>query len=90
MMARALREREVDPADVAYIVHGTTVVTNTIIEGKGARAGLIATEGFWDGFEIARQIRPKLYDIFCEKPALPLLRGAGAAGLCRKGAGAAG
>ena len=68
VMARALREREVDPADIAYIVHGTTVVTNTIIEGKGARAALIATEGFRDVFEIARQIRPKLYDIFCEKP----------------------
>jgi len=44
------------------------VATNTIIEGKGAKAALIATAGFRDIFEIARQIRPKLYDIFCEKP----------------------
>ncbi len=68
VVERALRERGVDAADISYIVHGTTVVTNTIIEGKGARAALIATEGFRDVFEIARQIRPKLYDIFCEKP----------------------
>ena len=68
VVERALRERGVDAADIAYIVHGTTVVTNTVIEGKGARTGLIATEGFRDVFEIARQIRPKLYDIFCQKP----------------------
>ena len=49
-------------------MHGTTVATNTIIEGKGAKAALIATKGFRDVFEIARQIRPKLYDIFCDKP----------------------
>jgi N-methylhydantoinase A len=68
VIERILRESEVPPAHVTYNVHGTTVATNTIIEGKGARTALIATEGFRDVFEIARQIRPKLYDIFCEKP----------------------
>ena len=68
VVERTLMERGVEPGDISYIVHGTTVVTNTIIEGKGARTALIATEGFRDVFEIARQIRPKLYDIFCEKP----------------------
>ena len=65
---RALRESDVAAADVSYNVHGTTVATNTLIEGKGARTALVATEGFRDVLEIARQIRPRLYDIFCEKP----------------------
>ncbi len=65
---RALRESRVAAADVTYNVHGTTVATNTLIEGKGARTALVATEGFRDVLEIARQIRPRLYDIFCEKP----------------------
>ena len=65
---RALRESEVSPSEVSYSVHGTTVATNAIIEGKGARAALVATGGFRDVLEIARQIRPRLYDIFCDKP----------------------
>ena len=68
VIERILRESEVPARNISYNVHGTTVATNTIIEGKGAKAALIATEGFRDVFEIARQIRPKLYDIFCEKP----------------------
>jgi N-methylhydantoinase A len=68
VIERILRESKVSTAHVTFNVHGTTVATNTIIEGKGAKAALIATEGFRDVFEIARQIRPKLYDIFCEKP----------------------
>src|ERR1051325_6297830 len=68
VVSRALRESKAPPSSVADNVHGTTVATNTIIEGKGAKVALIATEGFRDVFEIARQIRPKLYDIFCEKP----------------------
>lgn len=68
VVERVLRESGAAASDVSYIVHGTTVATNTIIEGKGARTALIATKGFRDVFEIARQIRPKLYDIFCDKP----------------------
>ena len=65
---RVLRESEEPPASVGYLVHGTTVATNTIIEGKGAKAALLTTDGFRDVLEIARQIRPRLYDLFCEKP----------------------
>ncbi len=68
VIERILKESKVPAQSVTYNVHGTTVATNTIIEGKGAKAALIATEGFRDVFEIARQIRPKLYDIFCDKP----------------------
>ena len=55
-----------------FTVHGTTIATNTIIEGKGAKAGLITSEGFRDVLEIAYQTRPKLYDIFYDK-AKPLI-----------------
>ena len=37
VVERTLLEQGVNTADISYIVHGTTVVTNTIIEGKGAR-----------------------------------------------------
>lgn len=65
---RVLNESKVNPEDISYLVHGTTVATNTIIEGKGAKTGFIATEGFRDVFEIGRQIRATLYDLFCDKP----------------------
>ena len=51
-----------DPA-VAYFGHGTTVATNALIQGRGARAGLITNEGFRDLLEIGRQRRPHLYDL---------------------------
>lgn len=65
---RILREASVLPHAVRYVVHGTTVATNAIIEGKIARTGFITTEGFRDLLEIARQIRPSLYDLQFEKP----------------------
>lgn len=65
---RILREAQVAPREVRYVVHGTTVATNAIIEGKIARTGFITTEGFRDMLEIARQIRPSLYDLQFEKP----------------------
>jgi N-methylhydantoinase A len=65
---RILHESSIDVDTVHYSAHGTTVATNTIIEEKGAKIALVTTKGFRDIFEIARQIRPKLYDIFCDKP----------------------
>ena len=49
-------------------MHATTVATNAIIEGKTARGGFVTTEGFRDLLEIARQVRPTLYDTLFEKP----------------------
>ena len=46
------------------LLHGTTVGTNTLLEGKGARTALVTTKGFEDAIEIGRQARPKLYDFF--------------------------
>jgi N-methylhydantoinase A len=65
---RILREARIEPKDVRYLVHGTTVATNAIIEGKLATTGFITTEGFRDMLEIQRQIRPALYDLLFEKP----------------------
>ncbi|GMG82113.1 hydantoinase/oxoprolinase family protein [Paralimibaculum aggregatum] len=45
-------------AGCRLFVHGSTVATNTVLEHKGARVGLIATEGFRDSLEIRRGIRP--------------------------------
>jgi N-methylhydantoinase A len=57
--------------DVAYIAHGTTIGTNALIERKGAKVGLITTEGFRDVLEIARIERPDagLYDMTIDLPA---------------------
>ncbi|MDX1291654.1 MAG: hydantoinase/oxoprolinase family protein [Hyphomonas sp.] len=49
---------EVDPADVDILLHGTTVATNAVLEGKGARVGLIVTEGYRQMMQIARSFVP--------------------------------
>jgi len=59
----------VKPEAIEHVVHATTVATNAIIEGKTARTAFVTTEGFRDMLEIARQIRPSLYDLQFEKPA---------------------
>ena len=54
---------------IDVLVHGTTLATNAIIERKGARTALIATQGFRDVLDIAYESRYDQYDIFIEKPA---------------------
>jgi len=46
------------------LIHGTTLVINSIIERKGAKTGLITTKGFRDVLEIGRGIRYAPYDVF--------------------------
>ena len=55
------------------LIHGTTLVINSIIERKGARTGLITTKGFRDILEMGREIRYAPYDTFAEfpKPLIP-------------------
>ena len=48
--------------DCALFVHGSTVATNTILEKKGARVGMLTTEGFRDSLEIRRGIRENQWD----------------------------
>src|SRR4051795_9645304 len=55
--------------DVAFLAHGTTVVINALTERKGARVGVITTEGFRDVLEIAKGNRPDLYNLVFRKPA---------------------
>ncbi len=69
---RALQEGDVQAAEVNFVVHATTVATNSIIEGTIARSGFVTTDGFRDLLEIARQVRPSLYDTQFEK-APPLV-----------------
>ncbi len=51
-------EAGVDAKDIAYFLHGTTVATNAVLEGKGAKVGLIVTEGYRDIMQIARSFVP--------------------------------
>jgi N-methylhydantoinase A len=59
--------------EVELVVHGTTLVTNAILERRGARTALLATEGFRDVLEIARERRYELYDLMVEhaRPLVP-------------------
>ncbi|MDH3190409.1 MAG: hydantoinase/oxoprolinase family protein, partial [Acidimicrobiia bacterium] len=59
---------EVDPSSVSDVVHGTTLVSNALIERKGAVTGLMTTEGFRDVLETGREKRYDLYDLFLEMP----------------------
>ncbi|WP_426959430.1 hydantoinase/oxoprolinase family protein [Muricoccus radiodurans] len=70
---RILAEAGAGYADVRGVVHGTTLVTNTVIERKGARVGLITTRGFRDSLEMGKEMRYDLYDLFLEKaePIVP-------------------
>lgn len=53
---------------VKTLVHGTTLVTNAVIERKGAKTALITTKGFEDVLEIGREMRYDIYDIFITMP----------------------
>ncbi len=55
-------------SDVSEMVHGTTLVTNAIIERKGAKLGLITTQGFRDVLEMGTEQRYDIYDLFLAFP----------------------
>src|SRR5215471_16437981 len=67
-LGRVLRKSGTAPSALAEIRHGTTVASNAIVEHKGAKVGLITTEGFRDVLEIRTLRMPRLYDIAWEKP----------------------
>ena len=71
-LGRAIERFQINPNEVGFLAHATTIATNSIIAGGCGVAGLITTEGFRDVLEIARQARPSLYDVFYDKPA-PLI-----------------
>ncbi len=67
-LCRIIREHGAALADVADIVHGTTLVTNAVIERKGARLGLLTTAGFRDVLEAGTEQRYDIYDLFLTYP----------------------
>jgi N-methylhydantoinase A len=69
-LAAASREAGVTPADVRWLAHATTVVTNALLAGKGARTALITTRGMRDVLELRRSARASLYDLFQDGPAV--------------------
>jgi N-methylhydantoinase A len=67
---QAVLERAGRPAgEVTAFAHGMTVATNALLEGRGARTALIATDGFTDIVELARQNRAELYRLCAARPA---------------------
>ena len=65
----ALAERGALALDrLERIVHGTTLVANSIVERRGARTALVTTVGFRDALEIGREARYDLYDLQLERP----------------------
>ncbi len=66
---REMIERDgIAARQVVKAIHGTTLVTNLIIERKGAVTGVLTTRGFRDALEIGREMRYDIYDIFLELP----------------------
>ncbi len=70
----ALSEHDIAANDVSLLSHATTVVTNAILEGKGAKALLVSTRGFRDVLELRRSSRSSLYDMFQDAPGLLIPR----------------
>ncbi len=68
-----LLEQGVDPGDIGFFCHGTTVGTNALLEGKGVRTGLLVTKGFRGIHEVAEQSRPHgpaIFDMMYDRPAM--------------------
>ena len=68
VLVDTLRAAGLSTEDVEQLVHGTTLVTNALIERKGSRTALLATAGFSDVLEMRREHRYELYDLLIELP----------------------
>ena len=64
-----LENANLSPTEIRYVVHGTTLITNTLIERTGATTALLATAGFRDAVEIGNEGRYDMYDLALKKPA---------------------
>jgi N-methylhydantoinase A len=67
-IAAVLAEAGLDPREIAEVVHGTTVASNTILQKSGARTGLLTTAGFRDVLEIGRIRTPGMFNLAWRKP----------------------
>ena len=57
-IAKVCAEAEIEPSEIGQVLHGTTVATNAILQGRGARVGLVTTDGFRQVLQIARSFVP--------------------------------
>ena len=73
-IAELLDQNSLARRDVAFLVLGTTLATNAVLEGKWARTGVITTAGFRDVLELARQRRPHYFNLDIPKPMPPAPR----------------
>ena len=67
-IAETLADFGVSANEVEHLIHGTTLVTNAMIERKGAKTALMTTAGFRDSIEIGKETRYDLYDLMLEQP----------------------
>ena len=65
---------DLDPGSVSRVLHGTTLVTNALIQRRGVRAALLVTEGFRDALEIGTEHRFDLYDLDMSSAASEVAR----------------
>lgn len=68
-MSVMLEQAGVPMSEVAHIVHGTTLVTNAIIERRGCKLGFLTTRGFRDILEMGTEQRYDIHDLFLGYPA---------------------
>ena len=68
LVERGIKLANVDASDVSMLVHGSTIVTNAILENKLPKTALVTTGGFRDLLEIGRHFRPDMYDLQQDKP----------------------
>ncbi len=68
VLLATLERAGIKSSAVQQVVHGTTLVTNAIIERKDSPTALLATQGFRDSIEIGRENRYELYDLMLEMP----------------------
>ena len=72
---RLLEKAAVTPGEIVAVVHGTTLITNAIIERRGAKTAMLVTEGFGDMLDIARERRYDMYDLTITYPVPLVPRG---------------
>ena len=69
-LQQGLARYGIEPTAVSLLSHATTVVTNALLEKKGARTGLVTPRRFRDVLELRRSSRADLYDLFQDAPAV--------------------
>ena len=67
-LSNLLEAARLSPEAIRYVTHGTTLITNTLIERRGAKTALLATAGFRDAVEIGNEGRYDMYDLALKKP----------------------